>query len=406
MAFELASKRRIKLRIEMTPGTLATNESVQEKFTIRLLGNRIEQMNLSDLGIPDMHENPQMLKLRQYSDRKNGLILVTGPTGSGKTVTLSAIQADLLRRYPQRQYYTIEDPVEISLHGVTHVQVNEDAQLTFQRGLKSFLRGDPDVILVGEIRTFEVANLALEASMTGHLVFSTLHTNSAIRTVTRLTNMGCDPYIVADALKMVTAQRLAKKVCTRCSPKVPWGHLVSGEHESLNRPDNQLLKMKLEMAKQLYGDLDFYPLDSSEVRIRGNGRTKEGDVCPSCNGQGYRGRTVISELFEVTPTIEDLINARASSSRILKQALREGFKEMWQHAMYLIRGGMLTFEDADSALGGRDRLGDDPLELEPARLPGEEKISAVDDPISPDRGRALGVKAMSGHSVIPIRSAT
>lgn len=347
IVFKLQTNRTIKLRTAMVPQTLPSLVKPIPAFVLRLLGNTLEQMSLKMLGIPSYHGNDQLMRIRLMAERKNGLILITGPTGSGKTTTLTAANQDMLLRNPDRKYLTIQDPVEISQHGVVDVQVNDQAELTFARGLKAFLRFDPDVIILGEIRDHEVAEIALEASLTGHLVLASIHTNSASKTVARLLNMGLEPTIVADALKGVMAQRLGKKVCQHCSSQVTWGVLTSGKHDMFQRDEMATRRLQYMRAQQVYGDLQAYPREDLKVRVRGKG-------CESCKFTGYAGRTVISELMDISPEIQDLINEGASGARIYTQALKEGFREMWEHAFHLITTQAMTFDDALDALGERE----------------------------------------------------
>lgn len=347
IVYRLRSNRSIKLRTAMIPATLPSHEKGKPSFVLRLLGNAIEQMDMRALGIPSYEGNDQMLSLRLLAERKDGLILITGPTGSGKTTTLTAVNQDLLLQNPDRKYLTIQDPVEISQHGVIDVQVNEEAGLTFARGLKAFLRSDPDVIILGEIRDHEVANIALEAALTGHVVWASVHTNSAAKTVARLLNMGLEATIVADALKGVMAQRLAKKVCRRCADTARWGDLVGGRHDMFRKREMALRAIQYKRAPLVYTDLACYPGETDQVLVRGPG-------CEACGFSGYSGRTSITELMMISPEIQDMINERLSGARIFTQAANEGFKEMWEHAFYLIKTCVITFDDALDALSERE----------------------------------------------------
>lgn len=346
--FPMPGNRKIKLRVGMVPVVLPEREELSPKFTLRLLGNRIDQIALNELGIPNTQQNDQLTKLKLLAERKHGLILVSGPTGSGKTTTLSAMQVEMRRIYPNRCYYTVEDPVEISIQGVNHVQVNPEADLTFSRAVKAFLRGDPDVIMVGEIRDVEVANQALTASVTGHLVLSTIHTNSAIECVLRLIDMGCDRFTVASALKASTSQRLVKKLCPQCSIEVDWNSLCDGSAEMLQARDNQLMKLRYSKAPETYADLDFYPKGAgAKVRVANP------TGCPNCD-RGYRGRMLVSELFVVSGVNADLIARGASLPAIKAQAVAEGFKEIWQHAMWMIASGFTSFDEVINSIGERE----------------------------------------------------
>ena len=347
--FEVPPNRKIKMRVMMIPGTVAGQKNLLPVFCLRLLGNNLEQRGLAELGIPDTKHNPQLTSLRLLCERKNGLVLVSGPTGSGKTTTLSAVMGELQKIHPDRCSYTIEDPVEMNLVGVNHIQVNEKSGVTFERGVKSFLRGDPDVILIGEIRDLPVAKVALTASITGHLVFSTIHTNSAIEGVSRLIDVGCDAYIVASALKAVTAQRLVRKVCPKCCERVRWGELIDGSHPSLQDPENELMRLRYSHADRMYKSLKDYPkTNDHEVAIAGVG-------CSACGNSGYKGRMLVTELFQVTPRVADLIAQRASIFKLRDQALQDGFLEMWEHGASLIfKQRTTTMDEMINALGERE----------------------------------------------------
>lgn len=355
--YQVPPARRVKMRVMMIPVVVPERQDTLPCFCLRILGNNIEKMGLRDLGIPDTEKNNQLTQLQLLMERKNGLILVSGPTGSGKTTTLTAILSEMQRMHPDRCRYTVEDPVEMNLAGVNHVQVNEDAGLTFARAIKSFLRGDPDEILVGEVRDGTVGGLATTASITGHLAFSTIHTNSAIQCVARLIDMGCDSYIVSDSMKAATAQRLVRKVCKNCSTDAKWGELTSGRHPMLQDPENALMKFRYHHAPKFYQDLDDYPKDP-EARVK----IANPAGCPQCGNSGYAKRLLVTELFVVSPAIVDLIARRASSTELKRQAFREGFKEMWQHgATEIFVKKSTTFDEMIQCLGERE-----PFDVKPA----------------------------------------
>lgn len=352
--YQVPPARRVKMRVAMVPVVIPERQDTLPCFCLRILGNNIEKMGLRDLGIPDTEKNNQLTQLQLLMERKNGLILVSGPTGSGKTTTLTAILSEMQRMHPDRCRYTVEDPVEMNLAGVNHVQVNEEAKLTFAQAIKSFLRMDPDEIMVGEIRDGTVGGLATTASITGHLAFSTIHTNSSIQCVSRLIDMGCDSYIVSDSLKAATAQRLVRKVCKHCSTDAKWGDLTSGRHPMLQDPENALMKFRYHHAPKFYQDLDDYPKDpDARVKIANPAG------CPQCGNSGYAKRLLVTELFVVSPTIVDLIAQRASTTELKRQALREGFKEMWQHgATEIFVKKSTTFDEMIQCLGERELFDD------------------------------------------------
>jgi general secretion pathway protein E/type IV pilus assembly protein PilB len=240
----------------------------------------------------------------------HGIVLVTGPTGSGKTTTLYAGLSRI--NDIERKIITIEDPIEYHLHGINQIQVAAKAGLTFGLGLRSILRHDPDVILIGEIRDEETADIAVQASLTGHLVFSTLHTNDAPGAMTRLVDMGVEPYLVASSLEMVLAQRLVRLICKECKePFVP--------------PDIQALRA------------DF-GLEIPEVLYHGRG-------CRKCQNTGYHGRKGIFELMPLNEAIRTMILERAAAGTIRKEAARHGMQSLRDDGMRLVRNGTTTLEE-------------------------------------------------------------
>jgi general secretion pathway protein E/type IV pilus assembly protein PilB len=240
----------------------------------------------------------------------HGIVLVTGPTGSGKTTTLYAALSRI--NDVTRKIVTIEDPIEYHLRGINQIQVSGKAGLTFARGLRSILRHDPDVILVGEIRDRETAEIAVQASLTGHLVFSTLHTNDAPGALTRLVDMGIEPYLVASSLEAVVAQRLVRLICNGCK-------------ESFAPEDVESLKREL-------GD------NTPDVLYWGRG-------CRECQGTGYRGRTGIFETMMVTSTIRNMILERASAGEIRRVAAQQGMLSLREDGWRLVRSGRTTPEE-------------------------------------------------------------
>jgi len=281
-----------------------------EGAVIRLLDQSRSQLSLGDVGF---HAGVESAFLRLL-DLPFGMILVTGPTGSGKTTTLYASLGQVAR--PDRKVFTVEDPVEIRFPSVSQVQVNERSGLTFATALKSFLRADPDVILVGEIRDRETAALAAQAALTGHLVLSTLHTNEASGAPTRLSNMGLEGFIVASALKGVLSQRLLRRLCTRCA--VP------------SAPDAELL------------DSLGFAAEGVEVPSRLWHASEKG--CENCRN-GYKGRLVAAELLVVDEEIAAAIVARAPSNEIERLARRSGNASMRQDALAWLASGATSLEE-------------------------------------------------------------
>jgi general secretion pathway protein E/type IV pilus assembly protein PilB len=292
--------REVDVRVSVIP--MLHGEAV----VLRLLDRTAMLLGLEHLGMSDRDRAifERLLAL------PHGIILVTGPTGSGKTTTLYAGLSRI--NDVSRKIVTIEDPIEYHLRGINQIQVASKAGLTFARGLRSILRHDPDVILVGEIRDRETADIAVQASLTGHLVFSTLHTNDAPGALTRLVDMGVEPYLVASSLETVLAQRLVRLICKNCK-------------ESFVPEDMGTLA-------------EEFADDPPRALYRGTG-------CRECQGTGYRGRTGIFETMLVTATIRGMILERASAGQIRKVAAQEGMKSLREDGWRLVRSGLTTLEE-------------------------------------------------------------
>ena len=294
------ASREIDVRVSVIP--MLHGEAV----VLRLLDRSATLLGLEHLG---MSPHDRRI-IERVLELPHGIVLVTGPTGSGKTTTLYAGLSRI--NDIARKIITIEDPIEYHLRGINQIQVNEKAGLTFARGLRSILRHDPDVVLIGEIRDRETAEIAVQASLTGHLVFSTLHTNDAPGAMTRLVDMGIEPYLVTSSLEMVLAQRLVRLICKECKePFVP--------------PDVEALRADL-------GD------QLPEVMYRGRG-------CRQCQGTGYRGRRGIFELMPLNEAIRVLILDRASAADIRKAAVRLGMQSLREDGLRLVRQGDTTLEE-------------------------------------------------------------
>jgi len=290
--------REIDVRVSIIPTIWG------EAVVMRLLDKQSLLLNLTDLGMSD----ETLAVWNELIRRPHGILLVTGPTGSGKTTTLyAALQAIVS---PEIKILTIEDPVEYQLDGVNQVQVNPNIGLTFAHGLRSFLRHDPDVILVGEIRDRETAETAVQASLTGHLVFSTLHTNDAASANTRLLDMGIEPFLVASSVEAVLAQRLVRKICPHC--KEPY------------EPD----------PKKLPPDFDY----QGETLYRGRG-------CRECRGTGYMGRIGIFELLVINDEIRELIMQRSGSGPIIEAGKRNGLVLLREDGWRKVKQGITTPEE-------------------------------------------------------------
>ena len=305
--FRLPDGRDIELRVATLP-TQGGNEDV----VMRVLA-ATEPIPLDKLGMTDRN----LTEIRSASEKPYGLILVVGPTGSGKTTTLHSVLAHINR--PERKIWTAEDPVEITQYGLRQVQVQPKIGFTFAAAMRSFLRADPDVIMVGEMRDEETAATGIEASLTGHLVFSTLHTNSAVETVVRLLDMGLDPFNFADALLTVVAQRLVRRICTDCREEY---HPDQAEFDEL---------------VHAYGADEFAKLgvkyDDDFVLFRGKG-------CASCDSSGYRGRAGIHELLVATDAMKKLIQSKARVAEMVKVAKEEGMTTLVQDGILKALDGL------------------------------------------------------------------
>ncbi len=295
--FKTRSGKTIELRV----ATLPTTEG-NEDVVLRILASS-EAMPLERIGLLEHN----LKDLKKCIEMPYGLILVVGPTGSGKTTTLHAALGHINR--PEKKIWTAEDPVEIVQEGLRQVQVKPSIGLTFARVLRAFLRADPDVIMVGETRDEETANTVIEASLTGHLVFSTLHTNSAPETVTRLLGMGMDPFNFADALLCVLAQRLVKRLCTRCKESY--------------RPDED----EIERIIYEYGENPSHPLNETDLRDIELFRPKG---CPACNNTGYKGRLAIHELLLSDDGLRKLIQKKRPVMEIRDYGLNNGMTTLKQ----------------------------------------------------------------------------
>lgn len=303
--------RVIELRVATIP-IAGGNEDVVMRLLAANKPIPIDQLGLSE-------KNLQTIKT--LSQKPYGLILVVGPTGSGKTTTLHSVLGHV--NTPDKKIWTAEDPVEITQHGLRQVQVQPKIGFTFAEALRAFLRADPDVIMVGEMRDAETASIGIEASLTGHLVFSTLHTNRAVETVVRLLDMGMDPFNFADALLGVLAQRLVKQFCKECKALY---HPLREEYDDLART---------------YGAEEFEKLgieyNEAFVLYRGKG-------CTACSQTGFRGRAGIHEIFVVSPEIQRLIQTRAPVSELLKQALKEGMVTLAQDGIRKVLAGVTSLQ--------------------------------------------------------------
>jgi general secretion pathway protein E len=295
-------ERLIDLRIASLP------TSFGERVVIRLLDKSARLYQLNELGM----DQALVAQFRRLICVEHGLVLVTGPTGSGKTTTLYAALLEL--NHLEKNVLTLEDPIEYQLEGISQTQVNTRKQMTFASGLRNVLRQDPDIIMVGEIRDHETATMAIQSALTGHLVFSTLHTNDAASAVTRLLDLGIEPYLVASSLVGVLAQRLVRKVCSQCGQATP---LSAEEALSL-----QLGPSRLESAQP-----------------------QRGKGCPRCMSTGYRGRVGVFECLSVDDALRQIIHDRRPVSAIKTHAIARGMKTLHDDGVTKVLAGLTTSDE-------------------------------------------------------------
>ncbi len=294
--------RVIDLRVSTVPA------SHGERVVIRLLDKSIRLYTLGELGM----DRQALEQFRQVIGVEHGLILVTGPTGSGKTTTLYAALGEI--NSTARNIITLEDPIEYQLDGISQIQISDKKGMTFASGLRSVLRQDPDIVMIGEIRDRETAVMAIQAALTGHLVFSTLHTNDAASAVTRLLDLGIEPYLVSSSLVGVLAQRLVRRICPRCSkPYTP----KPGELEALR----------------------YSPAEDDLSRFR------KGLGCDDCRGTGYHGRAGCFELLAVDDEIRLLIHGHETASSINNAAVRTGMKNLSDDGLAKVASGITTLDE-------------------------------------------------------------
>jgi type IV pilus assembly protein PilB len=342
------NKRKIDLRVSTLPTIYG------EKIVMRIQeAEKYLSFKLDDLGF----EADDLYLFRHYIWQPWGMVLVTGPTGSGKTTTLyTALQE---RNTPEVNIMTAEDPVEVAIPGINQVQVNERIGLTFAAVLRAFLRQDPDIILVGEIRDKETAEIAIKAALTGHLVFSTLHTNDAASTVTRLVDMGIEPFLVGTSLNLVVAQRLIRKLCPKCKiparqkyPPEYYNELVSEIKNAIKRVieniqsflakeqnpqrKQQLLNALHQYQQFLNGELELY--------------TENPNGCDYCNNTGYKGRLAVHEVLEVRENIKKLVLKGANSEEIKLEAINNGMRTLYEDGLVKVGKGLTSIEEIKRVL--------------------------------------------------------
>ena len=321
--FKISSPRyEVSFRVSIFP------VAEGEKIVMRLLKEKGEMLTLEKLGFL-----PEQLRIvKRNIKRPYGMILVTGPTGSGKTSTLYAILNVL--NTPEVNIMTIEDPIEYRLPGINQSQVKPKLGFTFATGLRSILRQDPDIIMVGEIRDSETANIAINAAMTGHLVLSTLHTNDTASTLPRLLDMGVLPYLIGSTVNLIIAQRLVRRICRKCIQSyILDKKMIKNIERDLKINFNELVKV-LKREKVVAKDES---IDSLRF-FRGRG-------CKDCDGEGYKGRIGIFEVLEVSKEIAKLINERATTEEIKKQAVAEGMITLLEDGFIKAKSGITSIEE-------------------------------------------------------------
>lgn len=300
---------RIKITVNFKPVDirLSTLPTIYgEKIVMRILDLSNAANDVDKLGLTTQNEK----LFRQMIKRPNGIVLITGPTGSGKSSTLYAALSNL--NDENVNIITVEDPVEYQLLGINQIQVKEEVGLTFAAGLRSILRQDPDIVMIGEIRDFETAQIAVRASLTGHLVLSTLHTNNAVESISRLQDMGIEPFLLSSALVGIMAQRLVRRVCRDCAQTV-----VATERERAIFAENNLMV---------------------ETVRRGRG-------CPGCNQTGYRGRIAIHELLPIDRQLKDYILSNQSASTLVKYMQEKGYHSLLEDGLLKVLDGTTTTEE-------------------------------------------------------------
>ncbi|WP_287596388.1 type II/IV secretion system protein [Thermomonas sp.] len=287
-----------------------------ESIVLRLLPKERQDLSLARLGF----SGRDLQMFRAWAREPHGIVLVTGPTGSGKSTTLYATLEEMNQR--DRKMITVEDPVEYEVDGVTQIQANAEIGYTFARALRAILRQDPDVIMIGEIRDLETAEIAVQSALTGHLVLSTLHTNDAVSAFTRLIDMGVEPFLVATSVRAVQAQRLVRRLCPQCS-----------------RPNADVLPAIRRLVEPL-----------AEAGVAPDWRSAAG--CPHCQGTGYRGRLGIYELVDVTPEMQELIIASATAEKMRALATQQGGRTLREDGLLKAMAGLTTVEEVVRVSGG------------------------------------------------------
>ena len=299
---KMGNNKEMDFRVSVLPGLFG------EKVVLRLLDKGNLQTDMTKLGF----DEDQIRSFKEAIDKPYGLVLVTGPTGSGKTTTLYSALSELNK--PGVNISTAEDPVEFNLMGINQCQMHDDIGLNFAAALRSFLRQDPDVIMVGEIRDYETAEIAIKASMTGHLVLSTLHTNDAPSTINRLLNMGIEPFLVSSSINIVVAQRLARRICESC-------------------------KAKMEVSPDVLVGIGIPASEAPHTEVY------YGTGCPKCSGTGYKGRVALYECMTMNDTLKDFVLNGASAAELKREAIRNGMFSLRMSGLKFLKIGVTTIEE-------------------------------------------------------------
>ncbi|MCJ7582471.1 MAG: Flp pilus assembly complex ATPase component TadA, partial [Candidatus Aminicenantes bacterium] len=299
---ESGKRKDVDMRVSSVPTMFG------EKIVIRILDKEMLNLDMSYLGL----EKESLDVFTRGIQKPWGIILVTGPTGSGKTNTLYSAISTL--NSLEKNIMTAENPVEFNLAGINQVDIKEEIGLTFSSSLKSFLRQDPDIMLVGEIRDFETVDIAIKAAMTGHLVFSTVHTNDAASTINRLINMDVEPFLIADSVTMIVAQRLVRRLCQKC-------------------------RVKQDLTPEALVEIGYTPEEAQNVTAY------KPCGCGECNNTGYKGRVGLFEVMENTDEIKDLILTRAQSREIRAKSIDQGMITLRRSGLLKIKQGVTSIEE-------------------------------------------------------------
>jgi type IV pilus assembly protein PilB len=299
---KLGATKEMDFRVNVLPTLFG------EKVVMRLLDKSNLQLDMTKLGF----ETKQLSDFKEAIDKPHGMVLVTGPTGSGKTTTLYSALAELNKI--DTNISTAEDPVEFNLSGINQAQMHDDIGFNFASALRAFLRQDPDVIMVGEIRDYETAEIAIKASLTGHLVLSTLHTNDAPSTVNRLLNMGVEPFLVASSINLIVAQRLARRVCSNCAEEV-------------------------EVTPEILVNIGIPAAEAKHMKVR------QGRGCERCAGTGYKGRIALYEVMPMREELREFILNGSSTAEIKRESVRLGMMSLRMSGLMRLKEGMTSVEE-------------------------------------------------------------